>query len=52
MDEARSVSDVETPRQEGNAGVVVFMVHSVVVDEPKLVANGRREALHFLGLRV
>lgn len=50
MDEAWSVCDVETPREEGNAGGVVFMLRSVVLHEPKLVAHGRREALHFLCL--
>lgn len=49
MDETRPICDIETPRKKGNAGIGISVI---VVDEPELVANARREARNFLRLRM
>lgn len=50
VNEARSVWDVESPREKGNAVVGVTIGH--VINEAELVAHRRRVALHLLALRV
>lgn len=49
MDETGPVRDIEAPREEGNAGIG-FAAAAAVVDEPELIAGGRRVARDFLGL--
>jgi len=49
VDEARSVCDVESPREKRNA---VIGVSVAVIRETELAPHPRRETLHLLTLRV
>ncbi|WVZ09108.1 hypothetical protein V8G54_013638 [Vigna mungo] len=49
VDEARSVCHVESPREKRNAAIGVSID---VIRETELAPHPRREALHFLTLRV